>query len=178
MARPKIQPTDEQRRLVKSLSACGVLQEQIARRLGIRSVQTLRRHFREELDRGTLDANTTVAQSTTSAARKMKRRPVNVSTLRDNEYDCIARRRCANRISCQACIQPGPLTIADSSVVTAPSFGLRAKKGAHRSRIRPPSMESPSMKMARSSGPRPKRLMARSARAPSQLACLVGSASR
>jgi len=75
MARPKIKPTDEQRRLVISLSACGVLQEQIARRLGIRSVKTLRKHFREELDRGTLDANTNVAQTLYKMA-KSGRHPV------------------------------------------------------------------------------------------------------
>jgi hypothetical protein len=63
MARPKIQPTDEQRRLVKSLSAFGVPQEQIARRLGIRSVKTLRKHYREELDAGALDANASVAKT-------------------------------------------------------------------------------------------------------------------
>ncbi len=63
MPRPRIQTNEEQRRLVKSFSACGVPQEQIARRLGIRSAKTLRKHFREELDRGALDANTTVAQT-------------------------------------------------------------------------------------------------------------------
>ena len=38
-------------------------QEQIARRIGIRSLKTLRKHFRAELDGGTLDANTSVAQA-------------------------------------------------------------------------------------------------------------------
>jgi len=63
MPRPRIKPSAEQRRLVKSLSAFGVPQEQIARRIGIRSNKTLRKHFREELDRGTLEANTNVAQT-------------------------------------------------------------------------------------------------------------------
>ena len=63
MPRPPIQITEEQRRLVKNLSACGVPQEQIARRVGIRSAKTLRKHFREELDRSALDANAMVAQT-------------------------------------------------------------------------------------------------------------------
>jgi len=63
MPRPAIKPSDEQRRLVRSLSAFGVLQEQIAKRVGIRSAKTLRKHYREELDRGALEANTNVAQT-------------------------------------------------------------------------------------------------------------------
>jgi hypothetical protein len=63
MPRPSITPTDEHRRLVKSLSAFGVPQEQIARRIGIRSAKTLRKHFREELDGGALEANTSVVQT-------------------------------------------------------------------------------------------------------------------
>jgi hypothetical protein len=61
MPRPKLNPSDEDRRLVKSLAAYGVPQEHIARRIGIRSVKTLRKHFREELDQGSLDANSNVA---------------------------------------------------------------------------------------------------------------------
>ena len=63
MARPSIKPTDENRRLVKSLSACGILQEHIARRLGIRSDKTLRKLYRDELDAGILEANAAVAQT-------------------------------------------------------------------------------------------------------------------
>ncbi len=63
MPRPKIHPTAEQRRLVKSLVAFGVPQEKIARRIGIRSAKSLRKHFRQELDRGALDANGNVAQT-------------------------------------------------------------------------------------------------------------------
>lgn len=63
MPRPRFTPNAEQRRLVKSLSGYGVPQEQIARRIGIRSAKTLRKHFREELDRGILDSNTNVAQT-------------------------------------------------------------------------------------------------------------------
>ena len=63
MPRPRIQPTAEQRVMVKSLSAFGVPQEQIARRIHIRSTKTLRKHFREELDRGALEANANVAKT-------------------------------------------------------------------------------------------------------------------
>lgn len=63
MPRPKIRPTDEQRRLVKSLAACGIRQEEIGRMVGIRSPKTLRLHFRQELDRGAPEANYTVAQA-------------------------------------------------------------------------------------------------------------------
>lgn len=45
------------------MAACGIDQEQIAARIGIRSPKTLRRHYRQELDRGSVDANTRVAQT-------------------------------------------------------------------------------------------------------------------
>ena len=63
MPRPRFTPTPEQRRLVKSLAAYGTPQELIARRLGIRSPKTLRKHFRQELDDGILEANAKVAQT-------------------------------------------------------------------------------------------------------------------
>jgi hypothetical protein len=63
MARPSLKPTAEQRRLVKSLSACGIPQEHIAGRLGIRSLKTLRKYYREELDAGILDANASVGKT-------------------------------------------------------------------------------------------------------------------
>lgn len=61
MPRPRLNPTDQQRKLVKSLAATGVRETDIARRIGIRSAKTLRKHFREELDGGALEANCTVA---------------------------------------------------------------------------------------------------------------------
>lgn len=63
MPRPKLEPTDEQRRLVKSLAAFGIRQEEIGKLIQIRSPKTLRKHFREELDRGATEANYNVAQS-------------------------------------------------------------------------------------------------------------------
>ena len=63
MARPRFKPTTDQRRIVKSMAAYGIPQPGIATILGLRSVKTLRRHFRQELDRGAIEANTQVAQS-------------------------------------------------------------------------------------------------------------------
>jgi hypothetical protein len=61
MPRPKLNPTEEQRSLVKQLAASGIPQKNIARKMNIRSVKTLRKYFREELDLGATDANTNVA---------------------------------------------------------------------------------------------------------------------
>jgi hypothetical protein len=61
MPRPKLNPTDEQRKKVKMLAAVGTSHENIARLIGIRSPKTLRRHYREELDRGVIEAVASVA---------------------------------------------------------------------------------------------------------------------
>ena len=63
MPRSQLNPTEEQRRLVKSMSAVGVPHENIARKIGIRSPKTLRKHFREELDVGMIDANYKVGKT-------------------------------------------------------------------------------------------------------------------
>jgi len=55
-------PSDEQRRTVKALAAVGVPHEAIARHLDI-DAKTLRKHFRQELDHGMLEANVKVAQT-------------------------------------------------------------------------------------------------------------------
>jgi hypothetical protein len=62
MARPSFQPTEEQRRLVKSLAAYGNTQDQIASVLG-QSSRTLRKYFRDELDRGATEANSQIAHA-------------------------------------------------------------------------------------------------------------------
>jgi hypothetical protein len=59
---PKFEPSDEQRKLVKTLSGFGIPQVDIATHLEI-DPTTLRRHFRRELDRGMIEANVKVAQS-------------------------------------------------------------------------------------------------------------------
>lgn len=56
------EPTEERRRLVSALSGFGVPQEDIATHIGI-DAKTLRKHYREELDRGMVEANAKVAQS-------------------------------------------------------------------------------------------------------------------
>jgi len=62
MARPRFSPTEEQRKLVKSLAAMGIPQEQIGQMIGCHSPKTLRKHFRKELDEGTAEANYKVAR--------------------------------------------------------------------------------------------------------------------
>ena len=54
--------TEEQRRLVKAMAGCGVPHEGIAVMLEI-DPKTLRRHYRQELDRGSVEATAKVAQS-------------------------------------------------------------------------------------------------------------------
>ena len=63
MARPSFKPTDEHRRMVKSMAAVGIPQEQIAIKVGIRSPKTLRKHFPNELALGATEANYKVAQT-------------------------------------------------------------------------------------------------------------------
>ena len=63
MPRPQLKPTDDQRRLVKSMAAMGIPHEDIARKIGVRSAKTVRKHFREELGLGMTEANYKVAQT-------------------------------------------------------------------------------------------------------------------
>ena len=63
MSRPKFIPTDLQRTTVKSLAAYGIPHEEIAKMIGLRSAKTLRRHFREELTRGSIEATAQVSQT-------------------------------------------------------------------------------------------------------------------
>jgi hypothetical protein len=61
MPRAKFAVTDENRELALKLASVGARQEDIGRMLGIRSTKTLRKYFREELDKGAADANNNVA---------------------------------------------------------------------------------------------------------------------
>jgi hypothetical protein len=63
MGRPSLIPTDTQREQVKSFAAFGTSQEEIARRLGIRSLKTLPKHYCKELDDGPMEANYKVGKS-------------------------------------------------------------------------------------------------------------------
>jgi hypothetical protein len=55
-------PTDEQRKTVRAMSGFGVPHDDIATLLEI-DPKTLRKHFRRELDRGSIEATAKVAQS-------------------------------------------------------------------------------------------------------------------
>jgi hypothetical protein len=61
MTRKAFPVTDEVREQVRTLAARGVRQEDIAGAIGCRDAKTLRKHFRDELDRGTGEANAKVA---------------------------------------------------------------------------------------------------------------------
>ena len=56
------EPTPEQRRMARTMSGLGLPQEQIALLLEI-DPKTLRKHFRDDLDRGMAEANVKVGQS-------------------------------------------------------------------------------------------------------------------
>ena len=63
MSRPKFVPTDQHRTTVRSLAAYGTKHEDIAKVIGLRSAKTLRKHFREELTRGSIEATAQVGQT-------------------------------------------------------------------------------------------------------------------
>ena len=63
MPRPSFKPTAEQRKLVKSLAAVGLRQEQICDMLRLRSPKTLRKHFRAELDNGLAEATAAITRT-------------------------------------------------------------------------------------------------------------------
>lgn len=56
------EPTGEHRNLVRAMSGFGIPQADIATHLEI-DAKTLRKHFRRELDRGSIEATVKVAQS-------------------------------------------------------------------------------------------------------------------
>src|ERR671916_3535222 len=60
--RPPHEPTEATRRQVRALAAYGIPQDEIGKVIGI-SKPTLERHYREELDRGEVEANAKVAES-------------------------------------------------------------------------------------------------------------------
>jgi hypothetical protein len=65
VARPRFEPTAEQRRTVEAMAAYGVREEEIAATIGDRGIdpKTLRKYFRRELDVGATKANSAVAQT-------------------------------------------------------------------------------------------------------------------
>jgi hypothetical protein len=60
--RPPHAPTDQTRRSVEAMAGCGIPQMQIALSIGI-SDETLRKHYRRELDLGVIEANAKVAET-------------------------------------------------------------------------------------------------------------------
>ena len=56
------EPTEDQRRTVRALSGYGLPQGAIAIHIGV-DAKTLRKHFRDELDRGSVEATAKVAQT-------------------------------------------------------------------------------------------------------------------
>ena len=62
MSRPEYQPSDKDRRQVKALSALGTRHEDMAKFMDI-APKTLRKHFRDELDRGAIEANAKVVET-------------------------------------------------------------------------------------------------------------------
>ena len=67
MSRPSFQATEEQRRMVKTMAALGTRHEDIAAIVDI-TPKTLRKHFRQELTRGAIEANAKVGQTLFSMA--------------------------------------------------------------------------------------------------------------
>jgi DNA-binding XRE family transcriptional regulator len=62
MSQAPHEPTDEARKMAKTLSGLGVPQDDIATLIGV-SKPTLHKHYREELDKGMAEANAKVAGS-------------------------------------------------------------------------------------------------------------------
>jgi hypothetical protein len=62
MSRPSYKPTEEHRRTVKTMATVGVRQEDIALALDI-TPKTLRKHFGQELTRGSIEAAVKVGQT-------------------------------------------------------------------------------------------------------------------
>jgi hypothetical protein len=58
----KYEPTDENRKLVKTLAAVGITFEDIATKLEI-SADTLVKYYKKELDDGRIDANASIGQT-------------------------------------------------------------------------------------------------------------------
>jgi hypothetical protein len=59
MPRPSFIPTEEQRRIVKTMAMCGMQHENIATKLEI-TPKTLRKHFRKELTLGLIEAHCSI----------------------------------------------------------------------------------------------------------------------
>src|SRR5689334_19330706 len=72
IGRPPHVPTDESRNMVESLSGFGIPQAEIARLIGI-DPKTLRHHYAEQIELGTIKATAKVAQNLFAMACKPNR---------------------------------------------------------------------------------------------------------
>jgi hypothetical protein len=81
MARKAFHPSDEQRRWVTVMSSYGHRQEDMATEVGLRSPKTLRKHFREELDRGRIGAEYKVRKTHFELAESGKHPNVTIDWL-------------------------------------------------------------------------------------------------
>ena len=61
-------PTDESRKLVRTLAAVGIRHEDIASKLEI-NTDTLTKHYRKDLDEGRIDANAAIGKTLYEQAR-------------------------------------------------------------------------------------------------------------
>jgi predicted ArsR family transcriptional regulator len=61
-------PTEETRKLVRTLSSVGITYDDISNKLNI-TAETLRKHYKEDLLNGRVDANALIGQSLYQSAR-------------------------------------------------------------------------------------------------------------
>ena len=70
--RPPYEPTEADRNTVKTMAACGITHDEIARCLGTNGIaaKTLRRHFRQELNTALTQVNALVGSQVIAAAKR------------------------------------------------------------------------------------------------------------
>ena len=70
--RPSYEPTEADRNTVKTMAACGLTHDAIARCLGTNGIapKTLRRHFRHELDTALTQVNALVGSQVIAAVKR------------------------------------------------------------------------------------------------------------
>jgi hypothetical protein len=86
MPRPSVKPTEQSRRIAKTMATCGMKQEDIATALNIRSAKTLRKHYRQELKLGAIEATTHVARTLYQMATSGKCPPATTFWLNKNGW--------------------------------------------------------------------------------------------
>jgi hypothetical protein len=92
MARKEFHPSDEQRRWVTVMSSYGIRQEDMATEVGLRSPKTLRKHFREELDRGRIGSDGKVRKTLFELAESGEYPNVTIHWVRQADWRAKAAR--------------------------------------------------------------------------------------